>query len=129
MKNVKAGVLRSDRDRKIGQWQPVIAVGCVCGEVAHRGEHTALHSAIDRDLAEALQVSVDCGDLLALACVDRQLVAHGPAPCDIPSLDRCQEQLPGSSGPARHDPRGGVGEHGALAAPNGRGHRLGPPVR
>jgi hypothetical protein len=95
MKNVKAGVLRGYRDGQIGQWQSVIAVGSLRGEVAHHGQHAALHGTIHWDLAKTLQAAVEYGDRLAPARVDHQLVTHGPAPRDIPSLDRCQEQLPG----------------------------------
>ena len=124
MENVKAGVLRSYRDGQIGQWQSVTAVGSLRGEVAHHGQHAALHGTIDWDLAKTLQAAVDYGDRLAPARVDHQLVTHGPAPRDIPSLDRCQEQLPGPWVPTRGNPRGGIGQYEALAAPKRDAHRL-----
>jgi hypothetical protein len=101
MKNVKAGVLRSDRDRQIGQWQPMIAMGPMRGQIAHHGQHAALYSTIDRDLAKPLQAAVDDGDRLAPARVDHQFVTHRPAPRDIPSRGRCQEQRPGAWNPTR----------------------------
>jgi hypothetical protein len=117
MKNVQACVLRSYRDGQIGQGQSMIAVGSLRGEVAHHGQHAPLHGTIHWDLAKTLQAAVDCGNRLASTRVDHQLVAHGPAPRDIPPLDRCQEQLPGPWVPARDNPRGGIGQHGALSAP------------
>jgi hypothetical protein len=45
-------------------------VGSLRGQIAHHGQHTALHSTIDWDLAKTLQGAVDYGDRLAPAGVD-----------------------------------------------------------
>ena len=95
MEDVYAGLLRCDTDRQVSERKPVRSVGPAGGKVAHRRKHAALDRAINCDLPETFQRSIDHSDRLVVARVDHQLVSDRPAPRDVATLD-----LPRGTAPA-----------------------------
>lgn len=117
MKHVQAGALSSHGNGQIRKGEAMGAMRSAACKLTHSGEHAPLNSAIDSDLTQALERSVNGRYSIDAPCVHYQLVAHGPAPCDIATLDGREQKLACTTVPASEHPGRGVGQDGALAVP------------
>jgi Nucleotidyl transferase AbiEii toxin, Type IV TA system len=118
VQDVDARVLSGDSDSQVRKRKAVSAVRALSRQLAHRRQYGSLDAAIHGNLTKAVERPLDRGNSIDASRVDHQLVAHGPAPADIASLDRLQQQIACIDILAGLHPGGGICQHRAAAVPD-----------